>query len=247
MPSIGAAYRKETIMREIVQSAHPGTDEHLLLREMSHRMSNELAAAIAMISRSARRSANDDAKTVLEEVAERLHSYAQVHRSLESPSHDELIDASTYLRALCQSISRSKLDFRDIDLRFRESSLKMHANTCWRVGMIVSELIANSARHAFDENGGEIQVALLPHGMFVKCIVADNGKAPEAVRPGRGLTIVENLAASLDGRIDHHFTSHGTVSILAFPKFPSVHKKFLPSRLGAGNQYIAGRWSGREH
>jgi two-component sensor histidine kinase len=110
-----------------------------------------------------------------------------------------------------------KLEGRGIELVFVEHPFLMHSERCWRLGMIVSELITNAARHAFGDNGGKIHIELLQSGSFVTCRVADNGKTAANVRPGRGLRIIGALPAGLDGTIEQHFGAQGALSILTFP------------------------------
>jgi hypothetical protein len=90
--------------------------------------------------------------------------------------------------------------------------------------MIISELITNATRHAFGDRGGKIRVELFQSGSFVKCRVADDGTAPEKIRPGLGFAIVERLIASLDGKINQHFGLEGTVSDMIFPVCSSAQR-----------------------
>jgi two-component sensor histidine kinase len=207
-------------MSKATSSERRDSEEQLLVGELTHRMNNEFAAAIAVVSLAAARSPNGEVKSRLAEVAGRLHSYVQVNRCLQIPSQDMVIDASAHLRQLCQSISRSRLDCRDIELQFVGRPLQMNPELCWRLGMIISELVTNAARHAFGDAGGKIQIDLSRCGPFVKCRVADDGSAPEKVRPGRGFAIVERLIASLDGTINQHFGPGGAVSDMIFPAYP---------------------------
>jgi two-component sensor histidine kinase len=133
------------------------------------------------------------------------------------PEYDTLIDAAAYLSQLCRSISRSQLDGRKIELVLAAQPLQLCADHCWRLGMIVFELINNAARHAFPGREGEIRVELLRAGAFAKCIVTDNGSAALTVRPGRGLKIIDELSKSLGGRCIQKFEPRGSRSILAFP------------------------------
>jgi two-component sensor histidine kinase len=192
-------------------------DEQVLLHELNHRVNNELAAAIGAVSCVAARSSNDEVKAVLAEVADLLHHYADVHRALQMPEHDMRIDAVAYLRQLCLSISRSKLDHRKIKLVLAARPLWERADRCWRLGMIVHELITNAARHAFANSGGEIRVKLRRTGAIVKCSVLDNGSAAASVHPGRGLKIINELSKALDGRFEQKFEPRGSTSILIFP------------------------------
>jgi two-component sensor histidine kinase len=136
------------------------------------------------------------------------------------PEHGIRIDAATYLRQLCRAISRSKLDGKGIELLVVERTFHMKSERCWRLGLIVSELITNAVRHAFRSHGGLIRVELLPSTSFVECRVTDSGTGEENIYPGDGLKIVEALAKSLGGAIDQHFGPQGATSVLIVPGDP---------------------------
>jgi two-component sensor histidine kinase len=203
-------------LREI-GSRDEGVEEHLLLQELTHRINNELAATIGFVTLTAAKSGSDEVKLALAGVIQHVNDFARVYRALQVPASDDWIDAARYLRELCLSISRAKLQHRDIELALSESPLQLHASRCWRLGMIVSELIANASRHAFGGGGGKIHVELLNRGAFVECSVSDNGSGLEGVRPGRGFKISQSLAQGLDGKIGYRFGPQGTSATLSFP------------------------------
>ena len=156
----------------------------LLLREFSHRINNELASAIGMISLAAEHLGNGEAKTTLAAVQDQLHNYARVQHALQIPEHSSRIDAAAYLRQLCRAICFAKLDAKGIKLLLVERTFQMDSERCWRLGLIMSELITNSARHAFGDNGGVIRVELLPSASIIECRVTDNGTSKPRSRPG---------------------------------------------------------------
>ena len=195
----------------------PFAEEPLLLDELNHRIANEFASLVAIVSRAAAASGNDEVKRALRGVAQLLHDHANVHRALRPPHRETLVNAEGYLSELCRSISRSKLDHMNIDLVLAASPILLESSRCWRLGMIVSELITNAARHAFAGRPGTIRVALLRAGGFIKCTVSDSGAAPARIVPGRGLRIVEELSKALDARFERRLGSAGTTSILTFP------------------------------
>ncbi|HWM69671.1 MAG TPA: sensor histidine kinase [Steroidobacteraceae bacterium] len=203
--------------QQTVLTSGVSDEARLLLREFSHRINNEFASAIGVISIAAARSADDEAKVALAAVRDRLQNYALVHHALQMPKDVSCIDAAAYLRQLCWAISRSKLERNGIELRFVERTFRMNSERCWRLGLIVSELITNAERHAFRNGGGSIRVELLPSLSFVECRVTDNGTAEANARPGHGLKIVEALAKSLGGTIDQRFGPHGATAVLIFP------------------------------
>jgi two-component sensor histidine kinase len=201
--------------QEAAQSS--SSEEHMLLHELNHRTNNEFAAAISVVSLAAARSGNEDVKAALTAVTELLHNYAHVHRALQMPEHDTLFDAAAYVRELCLAISRSQLNYRKINVVLETEPLWLRADRCWRLGMIVYELISNAGRHAFREREGAIRIELEGVGAFVKCSVLDNGSSNASVAPGRGLKIIRELTESLGGQLNQKFGSSGSSSILVFP------------------------------
>jgi two-component sensor histidine kinase len=195
----------------------PFPQEQLLLHELNHRIGNEFCCAISVVSLAAARSNNKEAKAALTDVAELLHHYADVHHALQVPEHGIRMDAAAYLRNLCLSIRRSKLDQKKIDLVLAARRLWLPSDRCWLLGMVVYELITNAARHAFAGGNGLIRVELLRAGALVECRVLDNGSAPVSFRPGRGLKIVHELTKALDGRFEQRFATAGSTSVVVFP------------------------------
>lgn len=191
--------------------------ECLLLQEMAHRINNELTSTISIISSAAERSKNCDVKVALAEVTEHLYDHARVYRALQIPTTNRPIDAAVYLRELCQSITRAKLRHRGVTLVLVEHPLQLGSAQCWRLGLIVSELITNASRHAFADVGGTIQVELRKRGANVECRVADDGSGPANVRPGQGLRIIQQLARGLNGRVKQRFGVKGAVAVVSFP------------------------------
>jgi two-component sensor histidine kinase len=138
----------------------------VLLHELNHRINNEFSSAISAVSLAAAHSGNEEVKMALSAVNELLHSYADVHRALQMPEVDGLVDAATYLPQLCLSISRSKLNHLEIQLVLAACPLLLRSDRCWRLGMIVYELITNAARHACSGGKREIRVELLRGGSY---------------------------------------------------------------------------------
>jgi len=189
----------------------------LLMRELSHRINNEFTSAISVIALAAARSSSNEVKAALNDVSERLHHYADVHRTLQMPEHHTRIDAASYLRKLCHSISRSKLESQNIRLVLAARPLLMPSDQCWRLGMIVYELVTNAARHAFRGTEGEIWVELWSAGAIIECRVSDNGTAPQKIRRGQGLYLVQELVKRLDGSLKQSFGPQGSASFVVFP------------------------------
>jgi two-component sensor histidine kinase len=196
----------------------PNLDGPLLLRELDHRIKNELMSAICAVSAKAVQSHSVVAKAALLDVVEFLHQWADVHRALHMPDQGRLTDATRYLQQLCFAITKYRLDCLAIRVLYSADDLRLEGERCWKLGLIVSELLTNVARHVqFDAKHPELRVKLMLDGNVVKCGVSDNGSAPEPIRRGRGLTIVGELASSLGGRVHTSCAAGGSSVLLTFP------------------------------
>jgi two-component sensor histidine kinase len=202
--------------KHIVQLPNP--DESLLLRELDHRIKNELTSAIYAVSAKAVHSDSVAVKAALLDVVDFLHQWGDVHRALYIPDQGRLTDAAKYLQQLCFSITKYRLDRLAIRVLFSADDLRLEGERCWKLGLIVSELLTNVARHVqFDGRHPELRVQLKLAGNVVKCRVSDNGSAPEPIRRGRGLAIVGELASSLGGRVHTSCAADGSSFLLTFP------------------------------
>ena len=196
----------------------PALHERTLLDELNHRIKNELASVINLVSCKAIWTDNVEAKEELSNIVDLLHQHAEVHSLLTMPDRDGLADAGEQLRRLGLAMTRSKLERMNIRLVLSADTLPVESERCWRLALAMYELMANAARHArFDGRDGEIKVKLMRTGSWVSCRVTDNGSGVGRIKPGRGLRIVNELAQSLGGRIDYTFGATLTSFALDFP------------------------------
>lgn len=190
----------------------------VLLRELHHRTANGVASAIDLVSAAVIRAEGAEAKAALSNVVELLHGHAEVHRALATPQGQALIDAATYIRKLGCAMRRSLLDGMEIRLAFAAECLPLQSERCWRLGLVVHDLMVNAAKYAhFDARAGEIKIRLRRSGALVNCVVLDNGSRSPRAASGRRLRISHELAKSLGGRVEQGFGSEFTSVVLSFP------------------------------
>ena len=182
----------------------PALEGRTLLDELNHRIRNELASVINLVTFKAVWTDNVEAKEELSNVVDLLHQHVQVHSILTMPDRDaSLVDAGEQLRKLGLAMSRCKLDRMNIRLVLAAETLPLESERCWRLALAIYELVTNAVRHAcFDGRNGEIKIRLMRAGSRVNCHVTDNGSGLGRIKLGRGLRIVGELASSLGGRID---------------------------------------------
>src|ERR1700722_2463754 len=188
-----------------------------LLEEISHRVMNEYAAAICELSLAAGSTASAQARATLNHAAQRLHLHAEAHRALLAPASDGEVDLADYLGRICASMSRALLAEHEVRLIAEMDEVWLDAGRCWRIGLIVAELIRNSVRHGLAGRAGCVRVSLMQGVGRVRCVVSDNGRAPTNPRQARGRRLIEMLADEMGGEVGWRFTPLGCVAELTFP------------------------------
>ncbi len=99
---------------------------------------------------------------------------------------------------------------RGIRLTLATERIELNAARCWRVALIVSELITNAARHGLQGGPGNIFIDLEVVGLEVGCRVRDDGRTVTVHRPARGSAIVNKLATELMGDVRGRFGPEGS-------------------------------------
>jgi two-component sensor histidine kinase len=207
------------IMSEEAETAlHNIARPWLMVAEIEHRVVNEYTQAVAFLSASAMLSNSLEVKAVLNGAAEQLRSFASVHRALQAEFSNATTDLAQYLRRLCDAVSCAILARREINVTLIEREVELEATRCWRVGLIVFELIMNAARHAFAQDRGSISIEIMADEDRVLCSVSDDGKDFSDFVPGRGSHIIDAIADELGGYLTRQRDLRETTVLLSFPR-----------------------------
>lgn len=180
----------------------------ILLDELQHRVANSLQIIASIVSMKARRTESEEARRHLEDVHGRVISVAAVQQHLHVSAASGVIDLIPYLSKLCAALSYSMVgDNRPISIAVRGDGGVVVARKAESLGLIVTELVINSLKHAFNHTrDGLIVVSYDVLGDGWKLSIADNGigkqdclTPPES---GLGTGIVNALARQLGAEIE---------------------------------------------
>lgn len=200
-------------------------EKEVLIREVHHRVKNNLQVVGGMLHLQARRLKDPRLDVALQDAQDRIHSMAKVHELFYKG--DELVDIPfrDYLTALCDDIaSFYKGSNIAIDLSINTEHDRFNIDQTIPMGIIVSELISNAYKHAFKEaKGGTILIELnqLPDGL-TQLAVTDSGIGlPDDFDPKKsksmGLMLVRSLSKQLLGKL-LYTNVNGARFAVQFPK-----------------------------
>lgn len=185
-------------------------EKNILLREVHHRVKNNLAMMIALVRLIARK-ASSDAQPYFKEIAQRLNAIGKIYNQVHHSGDLSGIDAAVYLRDVCTEITRA-FGSDVFTLRAELEPVLVDVDTALPLGLIVSELVTNAFKHAFkDREAGDVLVRLRRSGDVGVLTIRDNGCGlPTATRPSAtGLTMIAALVKQIDGTYRAKTREHG--------------------------------------
>lgn len=195
-----------------------------LLREVNHRVKNNLAVICSLFYLQSTHTHNQDAIRIFRDMESRVHSMALVHESLYSSDNLARIDFAGYAQTLAKDILSSHGGpGAPVRLKSDLDTVLMSADLAVPCGLILNELIANALKHGFaDGAGGEIELTLRrsPEGQCVLCVRDSGVGIPDDLNPlaskSLGLKLVRSLTRQIHGSFDLVRTSSGTLASLNF-------------------------------
>jgi|GEM_PF-6168312 len=187
------------------------SDKELLLRELHHRVKNNLQLIISMITLQSR-GLGDREYEACKELQGRVSSISLVHDQLHK-SNIDTINLKKYTDQLASNLLSGLFkDKADIDFKIQGDDLLMNTDSAIHCGLIINEIIVNTIKHAFKENEqGKIIIEMKKMDDATgKIIIRDNGKGVENLstldnNESMGIKMIKGLVRQLRGEID--FTS----------------------------------------
>lgn len=193
-------------------------DAWLYIDEITHRTLNEYTAILALVRRASAVVLDETSGQVLEDVAFRIHAAAASLRALRPPREGHVRDLDRELETLCTALTSSLLLPRGITLTLSSDPVTISAYRCWQILLVISELITNCARHAFQcTDRGSVTVRVCVQSEAVHCAIIDDGTFRRDAAPGRGTGIVNGLVGDLGGSITRYFSEAGTTVSFTVP------------------------------
>jgi len=184
-------------------------EKEVLLREIHHRVKNNLQIVSSLLYLQSRSVTDDDSAETFKESQNRVKSMALIHEKLYRSESLARVDFADYIRNLVAYLFQSYgVASGKVDLRINIDEVLLGIDTAIPCGLIINELVSNSLKHAFpDGRRGEISIDLHSYGdSRFKMVVTDNGigfkdsmdfKKTQTL----GLQLVNTLVKQIDGRI----------------------------------------------
>jgi two-component sensor histidine kinase len=197
----------QTRTRELKASLQ---EKETLLQEIHHRVKNNIQIIYSLLSLQMTNLDNEPAKKILLESQRRIIAIATVHEILYESENLSEIDLRTYLVKMSKTLAQSYLvNSKRLNLTIDSETILLDIKKASPIGLVVSELLANSFKFAFPGDAtGIISLAAKQTNHSVEISVSDNGTGlPPGFdwrnSPGLGLKLVTTIVEDqLNGTIE---------------------------------------------
>ena len=218
--TIDITERKRT-EEQLKRSLH---EKEVLLREIHHRVKNNLQIISSLLHLQAKTTDNEATQQLLAESQNRVRSMALIHEKLYQTDNFSLINFPWYIQQLARHLWKSYQVRADrVQMQVKVDDLSLSLDQAVPCGLILTELLSNALKYAFpDEKKGEVVIELKRtcDGQQAVLAVRDTGVGLPAgldSRPQRlGLYLVQRLSHQLQGDLDVQ-SQVGTRFQLTFP------------------------------
>ncbi|MDO9549915.1 MAG: PAS domain S-box protein [Methanoregula sp.] len=180
----------------------------ILLREVHHRVKNNLQIIISLVNLQMRQTEDPEVKQIMSETQNRVRAMSLVHEKLYRSESLSRIDFADYTRFLAtQLFSFYGVDTRRVGLDFAMGKIMMDINTAVPIGLLMNELISNALKHAFPQGReGTIKISGGEKGDLITLSVQDNGVGMPADLDWKnttslGMRLVTSLSDQVDGTV----------------------------------------------
>jgi PAS domain S-box-containing protein len=196
-------------VHDITQLKSSIKEKEVLLKEIHHRVKNNMQIISSLLNLQAHHVEDDEmAGDVLKESQNRVRSMAIVHEKLYQSKDLTHIKFDDYIQRLVLDLFYSYGISEDqIKPVINVEDLMLNIETAVPLGLIISELVSNSLKHAFPEGReGELKLSLKKRDDTYELIVSDDGIGfPEDLNykntDSLGLGLVNSLVGQIDGTI----------------------------------------------
>jgi two-component sensor histidine kinase len=219
LSGLGNTIAKAIELRRAVLAMEAALEEkQLFVREMNHRIKNNLGLVSAILSLQGRRSEQPGLREELASAVARINNLALVHDRLQLFSTSVTqIDAGTHFRDLCDML-RSLLP-PGVVLTPRCTG-SIQGDCVESLTLIANELVTNAAKYAFTgRDQGEIILGYREHGAAWRLWVEDNGSGMTQQRgatAGFGQQLIEALAARVSAQLAYSRAEPGGTRVDVF-------------------------------
>jgi len=224
-------YRSYHTLRRVVREKDQLlTDKDLLLKEIHHRVKNNLQLIVSLLDSQSMYLNNTAAQAALQDTQNRIKTISLLHQKLYRLNMVTSVNMSAYILEIISYLNETfGTGDRQIAFTYSIAPLTLDVSEALPIGVILNEAVTNSIKYAFPgHRKGEINVSLSETETGGVCLrIKDNGIGfPENFsydkQESMGLVLIKGLSQQLNGKLSIESTDGVLVTLRFIPQFNAV-------------------------
>ncbi|PWR71492.1 response regulator [Methanospirillum lacunae] len=208
---------------QIITSLH---EKELLLKEIHHRVKNNLQIISGILKLQGMRTTDPVTSEILQDCRNQVFAMASIHELLYSSRDIGRINVNEYVGNLINHLKQEYVG-ANVSVRYItdiDPDIVLDIERCIPCGLILNELITNAVKYAFEPGGnGEIKVSFTHQNHFYHMIVSDNGRGITEEKSSTGTSLGTELISRLTHQLRGEITrikGPGTTIEIVFSENP---------------------------
>lgn len=211
------------VTRQNEKLQHLVSEKEWLLKELHHRVKNNLQIVMSLLESQSEFIDNEPALAAIHNSEHRIHAMSLIHQKLYNTDNVATINMALYIRELGSYLADSFNTGQQIRITYDVQDIELDVSQAVPLGLIMNEAITNAMKYAFpDSRRGVISISFTAAGPhhYLLCI-GDNGIGFPAAsinkkRGSLGMTLMEGLTGDLNGSFSVD-SGNGTTIRILFP------------------------------
>jgi len=183
-------------------------ERELLIKEIHHRVKNNLQIISSLLNLQKNAIQSETYTNIVKQTQDRIQTMAMIHENLYQSENFQDISVKGYMDNLIQHFQSSySLSNKSIEVISNIDEISLQIDKLIPLGLILNEVITNSIKYAFDENGGKISLKINQlNDKDIAFEYADNGKGfPEGFNSSKskslGMQLISGLSKQLHAKL----------------------------------------------
>lgn len=203
-----SAYEELKEEKRIVE--YQNTEKTVLLQEIHHRVKNNMQVIVSLLRLQSGEIKSEEARQSFEEAITRILTMSLIHQKMYEKESLINLDVKDYLNTLVNNLINTGLIDKEIDFNVESTLSFVSSTTIVPLGLIISELVSNSMKHAF-KHSGKITLQVSPADEeYFNMIYADDGKWKGGSSNTFGTQLIEIFVDQLEGEFRREIKDEGT-------------------------------------
>jgi two-component sensor histidine kinase len=180
------------------------TKNEMLLKELHHRVKNNLQVMFSLLNIQKRRNKDEETKEILASVQNRIQTMALVHENLYNSETFDLVNICTYINTLVNHLhSIYKVDGKNIEIIYKlQPDILLPVEKVISLGLIVNEAASNAFKYAFKHRtNGKLEISIGQESEQVHIEIKDDGpgfNANQIKETSLGIKLINIMCAQLN-------------------------------------------------